>query len=286
MEDTSVVPIPAARNVESRPSSPHPAPSSAADAIVSRALLSAPRDVTFDDIMTFDVPPSDVGLLQWDVPLARRPRGGFSPRPKSLGGGPASASAAKRGPFSTKRLARKARPDRSALPRSCRPVPYLQSVAYLDLIASQAASLEAEERLQASTSLRDGSNEAEVARIRAARRKRAEELKKRRIDLAKRNVSLGGGAGTRVRSSLMGLGGQDTEKSKRGSRKGRGGKGGAATTAVSHTDLCHDHEVARPELSRPEQRMFHRPRVTLKGCAMGRRWLLCRVHEKVTSVRR
>ena len=93
-----------------------------------------------------------------------------------------------------------------------RPTPFSESDGYVMRLAAEQETESNKEKIGKTTNLSKASTAEEEAQIRALKRKKGEEEKRKRIEAVKKQLALGGGGGAKIRSSLMGIGGQDREK--------------------------------------------------------------------------
>ncbi|GMI02141.1 hypothetical protein TrLO_g10063 [Triparma laevis f. longispina] len=154
-----------------------------------------------------------------------------------------------------------------------RPVPFTDGEEYCQRLVEEQMALEASKEKESTTNLSKASNKKEEERIRANKRKKAEEEKKKRIEKVKANMALGNAKGRRIRSSLMGVGGQDRSKPK--IKQTTIDEYGSEMT--QHTEIVYSNTTTRPELSKIERQIFHRPRLSKKIVSEYRRWLICKL---------
>jgi transcription initiation factor TFIID subunit 1 len=149
---------------------------------------------------------------------------------------------------------------RSLVPVS-RPTPFGQSEAYLQRYEREWLT-----PAISSAELGKGMLHADRQQMEAfveARQKKREQMaidKSVRVQEAMGTLSLGGGKGRTVTSSLMGPGG--TERTGRPSRLVGSGLV-HDTEYVEQLEMIYNHELIKPELSRIQLRQFHRPRLPL-----------------------
>jgi hypothetical protein len=55
---------------------------------------------------------------------------------------------------------------------------------------------------------------------------------------------------------------------------------------IQHTEIVYNNTITRPEISKIEKQIFHRPRLSKKAVSSYRRWTLAKIDQKRSVTRK
>jgi transcription initiation factor TFIID subunit 1 len=162
------------------------------------------------------------------------------------------------------------------IPAVPRPGFFHNSAAYTSRLTREENTKLSQAALASVTNKHTAKNSDELAVINAQRRKASEQMKTKRIMAVMKGMGLGG-AGMKITSSLMGVGGQDRDAGKIEKMKQKNeNKGNLGFESIDSGLVTNNHTFIKPDLSRAERRLFHRPRLHSSMAGTGKRWMMVR----------